>query len=43
MTEFPGTDGGQVADEVTGLTAAAEEVVAARRSSPPGWTGCGPT
>jgi uncharacterized protein YndB with AHSA1/START domain len=30
MTEFPGTDGGQVADEVTGLTAAAEEVVAAQ-------------
>ena len=30
MTEFPATDGGQVADEVTGLTAAAEEVVAAR-------------
>ena len=32
MTEFPGTHGGQVADtadEVTGLTAAAEEVVAA--------------
>ena len=29
MTEFPGTDGGQIADEVTGLTAAAEEVVAA--------------
>ena len=30
MTEFLGTDSGQVADEVTGLTAAAEEVVAAR-------------
>jgi uncharacterized protein YndB with AHSA1/START domain len=30
MTEFPGTDGGQIACEVTGLTAAAEEVVAAR-------------
>ena len=30
MTEFLGTDGGQVADEVTGLTAAAEEVVTAR-------------
>jgi len=30
MTEFLGTDGGQIADEVTGLTAAAEEVVAAR-------------
>ena len=30
MTESLGTDGGQVADEVTGLTAAAEEVVAAR-------------
>jgi hypothetical protein len=30
MTEFPGTDGGQITDEVTGLTAAAEEVVAAR-------------
>lgn len=30
MTEFPGTSGGQVACEVTGLTAAAEEVVAAR-------------
>jgi integrase len=26
MTEFPGTDGGQIAYEVTGLTAAAEEV-----------------
>jgi uncharacterized protein YndB with AHSA1/START domain len=30
MTEFPGTGGGQVADEVTGLTAAAEVVIAAR-------------
>ena len=30
MTEFLGTDGGQIAGEVTGLTAAAEEVVAAR-------------
>jgi ABC-type nitrate/sulfonate/bicarbonate transport system substrate-binding protein len=30
MTEFPDTDGGQIAYEVTGLTAAAEEVVAAR-------------
>jgi len=30
MTEFPGTDGDQITDEVTGLTAAAEEVVAAR-------------
>jgi hypothetical protein len=30
MTELVGTDGGQIADEVTGLTAAAEEVVAAR-------------
>ena len=30
MTEFPGTGGGQVAYEVTGLTAAAEVVVAAR-------------
>jgi uncharacterized protein YndB with AHSA1/START domain len=30
MTEFLGTDGGQIAYEVTGLTAAAEEVVAAR-------------
>ena len=30
MTEFPGTDGGPVTYEVTGLTAAAEEVVAAR-------------
>ena len=30
MTEFPDTDGGRIADEVTGLTAAAEEVVAAR-------------
>jgi uncharacterized protein YndB with AHSA1/START domain len=30
MTEFPGPDGGQIADEVTGLTADAEEVVAAR-------------
>jgi uncharacterized protein YndB with AHSA1/START domain len=30
MTEFPGTDGGQVACEVTGLTVAAEEMVAAR-------------
>jgi len=28
MTEFLGTDGGQIAYEVTGLTAAAEEVVA---------------
>jgi uncharacterized protein YndB with AHSA1/START domain len=30
MTEFPTTDGGQVAYEVTGLTAVAEEVVTAR-------------
>ena len=30
MTEFVGTDGGQIACEVTGLTVAAEEVVAAR-------------
>jgi hypothetical protein len=30
MTESLGTDGGQIADEVTGLTAAVEEVVAAR-------------
>jgi uncharacterized protein YndB with AHSA1/START domain len=30
MTEFLSTGGGQIADEVTGLTAAAEEVVAAR-------------
>jgi uncharacterized protein YndB with AHSA1/START domain len=30
MTEFLGTDGDQIADEVTGLTVAAEEVVAAR-------------
>jgi hypothetical protein len=30
MTEFPGADGGPVACEVTGLTAIAEEVVAAR-------------
>ena len=30
MTEFLGADGGQIADEVTGLTAAAEQVVAAR-------------
>src|SRR5262249_6871923 len=30
MAEFRGTNGGQVAYEVTGLTAAAEEVVAAR-------------
>ena len=29
MTEFPNADGGQIADEVTGLAAAAEEVVAA--------------
>ena len=29
MTEFQGTDGGQIADEVTGLTTIAEEVVAA--------------
>ena len=28
MTEFLGTGGGQIAGEVTGLTAAAEEVVA---------------
>jgi DNA-binding NarL/FixJ family response regulator len=28
MAEFLGTDGGQIADEVTGLTAAAEQVVA---------------
>jgi uncharacterized protein YndB with AHSA1/START domain len=30
MTGFPATDGVQVADDVTGLTAAVEEVVAAR-------------
>ena len=30
MTEFLGTDGGQLANEVTGLTATVEEVVAAR-------------
>jgi len=30
MTEFPGTGSGQIAYEVTGLTTAAEEVVAAR-------------
>jgi uncharacterized protein YndB with AHSA1/START domain len=30
MTEFLATDGGQAVDEVTGLTAAAEEVVTAR-------------
>jgi len=30
MTEFPGADGGQASCEVTGLTAIAEEVVAAR-------------
>jgi uncharacterized protein YndB with AHSA1/START domain len=30
MTEFPGADGGQITDVVTGLTAAADEVVAAR-------------
>ena len=30
MTESPTADGGQVADEVTGLTAAAEEVITAR-------------
>jgi hypothetical protein len=30
MTEFLGTDGGQIADELTGLAAAAEVVVAAR-------------
>src|SRR5215472_2927331 len=30
MTEFLGTDGDQITDEVTGLTVAAEEVVAAR-------------
>ncbi len=30
MTEFLGTDGGQIADEVTGLTAVAEQVIAAR-------------
>ena len=30
MTEFLGTDGGQIAYEVTGLTATAEEAVAAR-------------
>jgi hypothetical protein len=29
MTEFLGTDGGQIAHEVTGLTADAEQVVAA--------------
>jgi|SRR5579872_1744360 len=30
MTEFPDTDGGKIAYEVTGLTAAAEEVIGAR-------------
>jgi uncharacterized protein YndB with AHSA1/START domain len=30
MTEFPGADGGQAADQVTGVTVAAEEVIAAR-------------
>ncbi len=30
MTEFLGTDGDQIADEVTGLTAVAEQVIAAR-------------
>ena len=30
MSEFPGTDGDQISNEVTGLTAAVEEVVAAR-------------
>jgi hypothetical protein len=30
MTEFPGTDGGRIADELTGLTATAEEEIAAR-------------
>ena len=30
MTKFPGTDGAQIAYDVTGLTVAAEEVVAAR-------------
>ena len=35
MTEFPGTDGGPIAYEVTGLTAAAEEVVAAQRDPAP--------
>jgi hypothetical protein len=30
MTEFPGTDGGQLAYDVTGLTAAADVVIAAR-------------
>ncbi len=29
MTEFLGTDAGHIADEVTGLTTAAEQVVAA--------------
>jgi hypothetical protein len=32
MTEFLGTDGGHIADEVTGLTAAAEQVVPPGRS-----------
>jgi hypothetical protein len=36
MTEFLGAEGGQIACEVTGLTAAAEEVVAAR---PACWCG----
>lgn len=30
MTELVGADGGQIAGEVTGLTAEAEEVIAAR-------------
>jgi len=34
MTEFPGTGGGQIAHDVTGLTAAAEEVVDARPPRP---------
>ena len=33
MTEFPGTDSGQIAYQVTGLTATAEEAVAARPAS----------
>jgi hypothetical protein len=38
MTEFPGIDGDQIAYEVTGLTATAEEVIAA----PPGCRPPGP-
>jgi hypothetical protein len=37
MTEFGGIDGGQFGDEVTGLTATAEEMVAA-----PAGAGVGP-